>query len=171
MNHNHFSDPGHNLMYDIIISLLETSEFKNHVKFKVKQFKANAKILHQGEKHSHIYLIKNGSVRVTITSKIREDSSLKPGIADLSSSDFFGEFGLFDELPASADVKALVDSELIEIDIPSFKRYLETNPDISSKIYLSIIKTLVQRLRKADIVIYKLYAWGMQAHNLDKFLE
>lgn len=158
-------------MFEIISALLEDSDFQKKVKFSTKNFNANDKILVQGEKHPTFFLIKSGSVRVTVTTQIKEDTSLRPGVADLGPNDIFGEFGLFDDLPASADVSSIKESELLEIDILSFRAYLDQNPQIGYKIYHELVQTLVKRLRHADKVIYNLYAWGIKAHQLDKYLE
>lgn len=161
-------------MHDIINSLLEDPEFVEKVHFLTRTYKANERIISQGEAHTGVFLIKSGTVRVTVTAEFKEDpndSTLRPGVADLGANDIFGEFGLFDDLPASADVKALTDAEILEIDIPSFKNFLDSHREIAYTIYLPIIKTLVKRLRSADKVIYKLYSWGTKAHQLDKYLK
>jgi CRP/FNR family cyclic AMP-dependent transcriptional regulator len=159
-------------MFEIINALIENPDFQNKVKFTSKHFNAKDKILVQGEQHPNFFLIKNGTVRVTVTTLLKEEetAALRPGVADLGPNDIFGEFGLFDDLPASADVASVVESELLEIDIPSFKAYLNENPTIGYKIYQELLQTLVKRLRHADKVIYNLYAWGIKAHQLDKYL-
>lgn len=158
-------------MFEIIHALLEDPAFNSKVKYEIKHFKANEKILLQGKEHQKVYLIEKGTVRIIVNAEIREHSTVRPGIADLGPHDIFGEFGLFDDLPASADVMAVVDSELLEIDMPSFKVFLGANPDVAAKIYLAILKILVKRLRCADKTIFSLYTWGMKAHQLDKYLE
>ena len=159
-------------MFEILHTLLqEDPVFKNNVKFITRQFKANDKILEQGQLHKSVYLIKSGKVRVVVHADIKESSPMRPGIADLGVHDVFGEFALFDNMPASADVIAVDDSELIEIDIPSLKTFLEKNPEIAYTFFVAMINTLVSRLRHADKSIFTLYSWGMKAHKLDKYLE
>lgn len=157
-------------MFHVLHQLLADPTFKEKVKFKSIEFKANDKILEQGKSHVSVYLIKSGKVRVVIHAEVKESSPMRPGIADLGVNDVFGEFGLFDNLPASADVIAVDDSELVEIDIPSLKKYLESNPEIAYQFLVTMINTLVGRLRHADKTIFTLYAWGMKAHKLDQLL-
>jgi CRP/FNR family transcriptional regulator, cyclic AMP receptor protein len=158
-------------MYELIENLLNSESFKSEVKFITRKFAANEKILEQGKQHRDFYLIRSGSVRVIVKTEINERSQLRPGIADLISGDVFGEFGLFDDLPTSADVIAVTESELIEIDIATFKNFLEKNQKIGYLIFLAMLKTLVKRLRHADKTILNLYLWGMKAHQLDKHLD
>lgn len=158
-------------MLDIILQLLNDDEFNSSVKFSLLKFKPQDKILVQGTVHQKLFLIKSGKVRVIVSTEFEGKTQFRPGIADLGPNDIFGEFGLLDELPASADVNAVIDSELIEIDIPSLKDYLDTHPEIGYKILTSMGKTLVTRLRHADKTIINLYAWGMKANKLDQYLE
>lgn len=158
-------------MFDVLLQLLEDPAFKEQVKFTSRQFKINDKILEQGQSHVSVYLIKSGKVRVVVHAEIKDSSPMRPGIADLGANDVFGEFGLFDSMPASADVIAVDDCELIEIDIPALKIYLDNNPKIAYQFLVAMINTLVSRLRHADKTIFTLYSWGMKAHKLDQFLE
>src|SRR5690349_12483073 len=100
------------MLLELMRTLLEDPTFQSKVKCSTKTFAPNEVILSQGELHHTIFLINKGMARVIVHSEIKENSPLKPGIADLGPNDIFGEFGLFDELPASADVMALVESEL-----------------------------------------------------------
>lgn len=158
-------------MYNLIKSLFENPQFKSQVKYAIKKYEANDKILEQGKEHPNLFLIKNGKVRVIVNAEDRESTVIHPGIANLGDDDIFGEFALFDDLPASADVIALDESELVEIDIKSFQKFLETNPQFGYQFYKEILQSLVKRLRHADKAIFNLYAWGMQAHHLGKHLK
>lgn len=160
------------MLLQLMEDLLKNKNFLAKVKVSTKSFKANEKILSQASVHRKVYIIRKGKVRIIVQSEDKvKSSNLRPGIADLETNDIFGEFGLFDDQPASADVIALIDSELIEIDIPTFRTFLNETPEIASKIYFSIIQILVKRLRHADKTIFSLYTWGMKAHKLDQHLE
>ena len=69
------------------------------------------------------------------------------------------------------DIISIDDSELIEIDIQTFKTFLEANPEIGYQVLVIMLNKLVSRLRHADKTIFTLYSWGMKAHKLDQFLE
>src|SRR3990167_3515445 len=150
-------------MFDMMESLLKDSAFQANVKFKELTFKANQKILEQGKEHVSMYLIKQGKVRVIVSADTKEESLVRPGVAELNKNDVFGEFGLFEDLPASADVIAVEETTLIEIDIPSFRRYLENNPNIGYQVLVDLFKTLISRLRHANKSIFTIYSWGIKA--------
>lgn len=158
-------------MFEIIHQLLDDTNFQKQVKFTIKTFKQNEKIIEQGKQTPGVYLIKSGLVRVVVHSELDEKKVVSPGIADLKPNDIFGEFSLFDRLPASADVIAEQESELVEIDIPSFRKFLRSNLEVASEVYFEILKNLVSRLRHADKTIVNLYMWGIKAYNVDKHLE
>ena len=158
-------------MFEIIFKLLDDPVFKAKVKYKTKAYAANEKILEEGKMHHHMHLIKEGKVRIIVHGDLKTKSSVSAGIADLGPSDVFGEFGLFDDSPASADVIAVTDCELIEIDILTFREYLEIDTQTGYKILLDLMKLLIQRLRRADKTIINLYVWGMKAHKIDQHLD
>jgi CRP-like cAMP-binding protein len=106
-----------------------------------------------------------------VSADIRDKNAVHPGIADLGPNDIFGEFGLYDEEPANADVIAVTASELVQIDITTFRTFLKVNPQIGNTILEAMFKTLIKRLRHADETIIKLYIWGMKAHKIDQDLD
>ncbi|QBR84825.1 cyclic nucleotide-binding domain-containing protein [Legionella israelensis] len=148
-------------------SLLDNPDFKSQVKYRVKRIKAGEKILKQGVKHHYLYFILEGTVRVSIQGKKR----VRPGIADLDSDNIFGEFALFDDFPASADVVSLTESKLIEIDTSSLQTFMNAHPKIGYNLLLYIMSALIHRLQHADKCIVNLYAWGIEAHQIDKYLD
>ncbi len=158
-------------MFDFLYKLLDDPAFKAKVKYNLRHFKTNEKILEQGKPHRCLYLIKSGKVRVIVRAAIKDESPIRPGIAELGENDVFGEFGLFDDHPASADIIAIDDSVLIEIDIKTFKTFLDANPEIGYQVLVSMLNKLASRLRRADKTIFTLYSWGMKAHKLNQFLE
>ena len=155
-------------MFDIIHKLLDDPTFKSDVKYTTRKFKTNDIILKQGHPHSCVYLIKKGKVHVILSAQSKKNIQVRSCIADLSKNDVFGEFGLFDDLPASADVIAAADTDLIEIDIPSFRIFLESKPAIGYQVFLAMLKNLVTRLQHADKSIVSLYTWGIKAPDLDE---
>lgn len=166
------------MLFEKLRILLDSTSFKDNVLYNIKKFHPNEKILEQGKKHSCVYLIKDGKVRIVVSgsSPVSAGSSkkepvVKPGVNELGSDDIFGEFGIFDDAPASADVVAITETELIEIDIESFKNFLQKNPEIGYEILFEMLKVLVKRLRHANITIVNLFSWGIKAHHIDKYLE
>lgn len=159
-------------MLAIIRQLLDDPTFKSQVKFTHQFYLANQKILEQGKRREHIYIIKKGKVKVSISSNKEEEKYVHPGVCELGPDETFGEFGLFEDKPfASADVIAITDCQLTAIDIPSFRNYLNNNPEVGYQILLAILNMLIKLLHHSDQTILSLYVWGMKAHKLDKFLN
>lgn len=82
-----------------------------------------------------MYIVLNGSLK--IYKKHRH-------IAFMSVGDYFGEMSLLDCQPRSANVRAVTEVVLLEIDRAVFNKLIESNP----KIILDICKTLSQRQRE-----------------------
>jgi CRP/FNR family transcriptional regulator, cyclic AMP receptor protein len=158
-------------MKKLLKMLLGNPLFMSQIKHYSRIFNTHEKILQQGKVYNSFFFIKKGNVRVILHKKMDTKIHIHPSIIDLGPEDIFGEFGLFDNLPASADVVALNQSELVEIDKASFIRFLEQNPKIGYNIMLYLLQSLTKRLRQADKTIINLYAWGVKAHQIDKYLE
>lgn len=154
-------------MFELLISLIDDPKFKSAVNPKHKIVKPNEKVIHEGKLHNNFYIIKKGQLRV-VASGDAENKQLRPGLADLVTNDVFGEFTIFDKLPASADVVAISESEIIEININSFLQFLSDNPDIGYKVMVDMLQVLVKRLRHTNKTTVKLLSWGIKAHGIDK---
>ena len=162
---------GNQPMFDTLRSLLDNPAFKSQVTHATIKLEANQHLLRQGEKHSNIFIIISGKVRVAVSGMEDTSKNVHPGITELGPENIFGEFSLFDDSPASADIITMSETELIKIDTQSFKVFLETNQEVGYKIFMEMLKALVGRLRQADKTILNLYAWGIKAHQIDKHLE
>lgn len=165
-------------MNKLIHDLIDCPEFQKKVQFESKLYAANDKILVQGEVHNEFYFIKSGVIKVSLHTDFEEGSQYRLGFSHLEANDIFGELAFFEalpttseSLPATADVVALTDSEIIAIHIPSFHAFLTEHPHIGYEIVLGMGSTLVKRLRHADKTIINLYAWGMKANKLDQYLK
>lgn len=77
---------------------------------------AGTTIIQEGEAGDTFYLVRSGSVEV--------ESKGKP-VAVLQTGDFFGETALLAEVPRTATVRALVDSELLVLSKDDFKGVVE----------------------------------------------
>lgn len=82
-----------------------------------------------------MYIVLNGSLK--IYKKHRH-------IAFSNVGDYFGEMSLLDCHPRSANVRAVTDAVLLEIDRDTFNKLIDSNP----KVLLDISKALSQRQRE-----------------------
>jgi len=99
-------------------------------------------IFQEGEKGDSLYIVLKGQVKVCLY----DEDGREYILAAIGKDGFFGELALIDELPRSANVITLEDSELLIIRRHDFTRLLMENPTIT----IAILKVLSRRLREAD---------------------
>jgi CRP-like cAMP-binding protein len=102
-----------------------------------RKFDTGDAIVREGETGVGFYLILDGSVEVRKKKKV---------LSRLSSGDVFGEMGLIDDQPRSADVVALSPTVTFGLSAWSFTGIVTGNPDIA----LKMMKVLVGRLRTTN---------------------
>lgn len=113
---------------------------------KTRNFKSDEVIFREGAMGDSLYIVKNGSVRVT---KLDEGGEEKV-LAILNTGDHFGEIALVDNHPRSATVIANEDTELIQIQADDFNKLLDSDKEIALKFYKSFVKVLCARLRDTN---------------------
>jgi CRP/FNR family transcriptional regulator, cyclic AMP receptor protein len=101
------------------------------------EFTPTQTVVKEGDQGDAMYLIVDGKVKVH-----RGESVL----AELGSSQCFGEMSILDAEPRSATVTAITELTLLKIQREDFKELLAEKPDISQ----GIIKVLTRRLREAN---------------------
>ncbi|MCK6405151.1 MAG: Crp/Fnr family transcriptional regulator [Rhodocyclaceae bacterium] len=99
-------------------------------------------IVRSGDPTDSLYILINGSARVLNS----DEDGREVILSILGPGDFFGEMGLIDGSPRSADVVAAESCEMLVISKADFKRCLQENFEVA----LNIMKRLVERLREAD---------------------
>ena len=109
---------------------------------KTVKFNANDVIFRQGEPSDSMYLIKSGLVGV-YSNYGKTGHKL---LSVLGKDKFFGEMGVIDNLPRSADIVAVDDSELIEVNAEDFPAFVAQN----TSDVITILKNLSERLRKTN---------------------
>jgi serine/threonine protein phosphatase PrpC len=102
------------------------------------EFKQGEQIIREGEESDRLYVILSGSVEV---------SKKGQKLATLQEGHFFGEMGLLDKSPRSADVFALEPTQLMTIPFEGFQALINQDPPISRKVLWAICEVLNQRLR------------------------
>ena len=107
-----------------------------------RKFPKHRTVVFAGDKTSALYVIVSGSAKVLS----RDSEGREVILAFLSQGECFGEMGLIDGEPRSADVVVVDPCELLEISRADFVRVLAENTDLC----LNIMKSLVLRLRQAN---------------------
>lgn len=115
---------------------------------KTQYFKKGAEIIKEGELSDCAYIIESGSVKVSKTLSTGEEQT----VGTLQKNDIFGEMGLIDCLPRSANVVALEDCAVSVMTQDVFQSLSKHNP----KALMPVLKVLARRLRNTLGVIEEL---------------
>lgn len=93
----------------------------------IHKYPAKTTIIHAGEKAETLYFLIKGSASVSTKDQDEKEMLL----TYLSSGDFFGETGLFDENEVrSAWVRAKTSCEVAEMSYKKFRQLMQINPDV-----------------------------------------
>jgi len=107
-----------------------------------KRVERGASVVRAGDVTDSLYILLSGRAKVTNT----DEEGREIILAWLGPSEFFGEMGLLDGSPRSANVVAAEACELMFLSKEAFQRCLQDNFQVAQK----LMKILVQRLREAD---------------------
>jgi CRP/FNR family cyclic AMP-dependent transcriptional regulator len=107
-------------------------------------FRRGETIISEGAVGDTAYLIKEGSVRVSVGG-----GSTDRRITELTAGEVFGEMSLIDPGPRSATVTALADTECIVTTYDELMGSLQEKPEWA----LEFMKTFVRRLRHMNELV------------------
>jgi len=125
-----------------IFSRLNESSLKSVLKSAVqKKSPAGTKIVEERKGGVGFYLILEGKAEV-----VREGEKL----AELDAGNFFGELGVIDGAPRTADVVAMTDTSCLVITQWAMKSLIENHPEIAQ----GMLEELVRRLRATDEALH-----------------
>ena len=113
-------------------------------------------IFKENEPTDGLYIITSGMVRVT---KPAGTGELEVDLATLTRGNFFGEIGLIDGLPRSANVTAMQPTECYFLPRPVFLTALRENPEIA----LRLLPALTRMVRNADGIAQTLLSMFLKA--------
>lgn len=113
-----------------------------------RQFMAGEVVFDAGEEGQAIYIIESGLVAIFLAGDHE-----KP-LVKLAAQEYFGELGLLDGCPRSAQARALEATELSVMSRADFEKLMESHAAIASKIALELARHLAavmrQMLEKSD---------------------
>lgn len=107
-----------------------------------RQFLAGEVVFDAGEEGQALYIVEHGQVGIYLP-----DESVKP-LALLEKGEYFGELGLLDGWPRSAQARAIQAAELSVMSRGDFEKLMESHAAIASKIALELARHLGRRLRQ-----------------------
>ena len=117
----------------------------------------------QGDPSNELFVISEGRIAIATRSSDGRESM----VAVLEAGGLFGELGLFDDEPRSADARALTDSEVLALAYDDLRAVLQTRPEI----LWVIVKLLAQRLRATDEALADAVFLDVPARTAKRLLE
>ncbi len=129
----------------------------------VREIARNEVLFEQGDPSSSLYVVSDGRIAIATQSGDGRESV----IAVLEEGGLFGELPLFDDEPRVADVRALVDSTVLELAYEPVRRVLRERPEL----LWIIVRLLVTRLRATDEALADAVFLDVPARTAKRLLE
>lgn len=134
--------PKHRLAQASLLAGLSERELNTLQSFMhERQFLPGEVIFDEGEDGQALYIVLAGQVLIC------RHGGISQPIAALAAGEFFGELGLLDDWPRSAQAVAGQTTELAVLFRGDFERLMDTHAQIASRIALQLARYLGQRLR------------------------
>ena len=138
-----------------------TAELRGHAT--IRRLARNDVLFHQGDPSSALFVIQEGRIAVAA----RATDGRESVIAILEAGALFGELGLLDDAPRSADARALNDAVLIELGYGPMRQMLDSRPEL----LWIIARLLTQRLRATDEALTDAVFLDVPARTAKRLLE
>ncbi len=106
-------------------------------------YPSNTRIIKEGARGTSMYVIKKGTVKITRTGSDGEEIF----IGNQYSGSYFGEFSLIDNLPRSAHVTSIEDTEIFQLSKQDFDKLLYENDMIAKNFYKNCLTETFSRFR------------------------
>ncbi|PPD35083.1 MAG: cyclic nucleotide-binding protein [Methylomonas sp.] len=157
-------------MKQIIKEILSGAEMTEGNSWTRTWYKSGDKIIEKDEIGSTLFLVEEGSVRVYGGVDLDRDLKVTPGLCDLEAGSLFGDICLYGKHRRIATVKALTDACVLEIRSDMLSEYLDAHPATGYFFLKGLFEIMAARVETANERIEKLLAWGIKAHDIDKYL-
>jgi len=158
------------MMMEVLSEIVSHPEFPEGDAWVRHPLKANEVIVSEGDQGGSLFFIEMGELRVTGRVELEEDRRVQPGICDLAAGDVFGELSLFGNRTRTANVAAITDAVVVELDGEKLGRFLDRHPDLGYRLLKELFETLAGRLSRTNRQMENLFAWGLRAHGIPKYL-
>lgn len=117
----------------------------------------------QGDASSELYVVLEGRIAISTRSSDGRESM----VAVLENGGLFGEIGLFDGGPRSAEARALSDTELIGISYDNVRSAIQERPEV----LWAVVRLLAQRIRATDEALADAVFLDVPARTAKRLLE
>jgi CRP-like cAMP-binding protein len=130
---------------------------------KVQQLAKGELLFSQGDASHELFVVAAGRIAIATRSSDGRESM----VAVLEAGALFGELGLFDDEPRSADARALTDSEVVALAYDAVRAVLQARPEI----LWVIVRLLSRRLRATDEALADAVFLDVPARTAKRLLE
>jgi CRP/FNR family transcriptional regulator, cyclic AMP receptor protein len=155
-----------NILHEIIVD----PDFEEGLAWRRFPFYEQQLIVKEGEMGQSLFLVEEGSLRVSGSIAI-DEKRIQSGFCDLNPGDIFGEICLLECLPRIATVTALTGGCAIEFNGRMLNAYFEKNPESGYRFYKQLFAIFIERINRANQRVENLLAWGLKAHGIDQHLQ
>jgi len=107
-------------------------------------FKEGQWLIQADEAMDSVFWIVEGSAQVSHDRIMFED----PVVADLAAGEMLGELSFLDGRPASTQVRALADGELLAVKHEALTAAIESDPQFGTRFHRYLALTIGNRLRR-----------------------
>ncbi len=129
----------------------------------VRRYDRNEVLFHQGDLSHDLFVVQSGRIAIAAQAGDGRESV----VAVLESGGLFGELGLFDEAPRSADARALTESSVVALEYEPVRAVLRARPEV----LWVILRILSQRLRATDEALADAVFLDVPARTAKRILE
>jgi CRP-like cAMP-binding protein len=117
----------------------------------------------QGDPAHELFVVSDGRIAIATRSSDGRESM----VAVFEAGALFGELGLFDDEPRSADARALTDSEVLALAYDDVRTVLQARPEF----LWVIVRLLAHRLRATDEALADAVFLDVPARTAKRLLE
>ena len=128
-----------------------------------RTFRAGEAIFHRDDPGQVLYIIKEGRVRIRLTSAEGQEVAL----AVFGQGESFGEMAILDSQPRSADAIAIDKVEVFTLQRQDFVNIVKQQPEIA----VAVMKTLSQRIRQGNQMVEDLIFLDVYGRVAKKLMD
>ena len=129
----------------------------------IRHVKERKEVFQAGDESDGLYLIESGVVQITLASP--NDRGMV--VNRYGPGDIFGEMGVLDKLPRSANAVARTDTTLYFIRSSAFLDYVKKDPEVS----IMVMEILTHRLRRTSESLSDALFLGLEPRLAKALLE
>lgn len=118
---------------------------------------ADTVVIEQNALGDALYVIAKGEVKISRDADADGRHEAHEELGRLRDGELFGEMSLIDDVLTSARVTTTTPSRLLKLPRFAFEQLLAADDKLAVKVYRSFIRTMAERLRKANAQLSKMH--------------